>query len=57
MLNYQDQDLTCLSLVRIWKHSTLEEGKETQPEHKERIVVVLKLTEGLALTDAGIKAS
>ena len=57
MLNYQDQDLTCLCLVGIWKHSTLAEGEETQSEHKERTEVVLKLTEGLALTDAGIKTS
>ena len=57
MLNYHDQDLICLYLVGIWKHSTLEEGEETQPEHKERTVVILKLTEGLALTEDGSKAS
>jgi len=57
LLNYHDQYLTCLYLVGIWKHSALEEGAETQPELKERTVVVLKLTEGLALTEAGIKAS
>lgn len=54
MLNYHDRDLTCLHLVGIWKHSALEEGEKTQSEHKERTMVVLKLTE---LTEAGIKAS
>lgn len=57
MLNYHDQDLIYLYLVGIWKQSTLEEAEETQAEHKERTVMVLKLTEGLAPTEAGIKVS
>ena len=57
LLNYHNQDLTHPYLVGIWKKSALEEAEETQPEHKERTMVVLKLTEGLALTEAGIMAS
>jgi hypothetical protein len=55
LLNYHDQDLIHVYLVGIWKQSALEEAEETQAEHKERAVMILKLTEGLACTEAGIK--
>lgn len=35
------------------KHSTLEETEESEPELEEWAVMILKLTEGLGLTEAG----
>jgi hypothetical protein len=43
-------------LVHIRKHSALEETEEPETEPGERILTVLNLTEGLALTEAGVKA-
>jgi hypothetical protein len=53
LLNTLDQELTYDNLV-VRKRSALEKA-ETEPE--ERTVMVLKLTEGLRLTEAGIKVS
>jgi hypothetical protein len=55
LLNYRDQKLTFDHLVQIRKHSALEEAEKPDPEPKERTMTVMKLTEGLGLTDAGIK--
>jgi len=54
LLNYHDQELT-LDHLEIWKQSTLEETGAPKP--KERTMTVLNLTEGLGLTEAGIKVS
>ena len=51
--------LTIDHLVEIRKQSTIEAAEEPEPEHepepKERTMTVVKLTEGLGLTGAGIK--
>jgi hypothetical protein len=52
LLNYHDQELT-LDHFEIWKQSTLEETEAPNP--KERTMTVSNLTEGLCLTEAGIK--
>jgi len=44
-------------LLQVWKQSALEEGKEPELELQQRTVTVLKLTEGLGLTEAGIRVS
>jgi hypothetical protein len=52
LLNYHDQDFTCSHFLQIRKQSTLEEAEEAkapEPEHKERTMTVLKLTEGLGV--------
>jgi hypothetical protein len=54
LLNYHDQELT-LDHLEIWKQSTLKETGAPKP--KERTMTVLNLTEGLGLTEAGIKMS
>jgi hypothetical protein len=41
--------------VKIRKQSALEEAEKSEPESQERTMTVLKLTEGLGLTEAGIK--
>ena len=41
-------------LSEICKRSALEEAEGTEPEPKERIMTVLKLVEGLGLTEAAI---
>jgi hypothetical protein len=43
-------------LVDIRKQSALEETEEPEPEPGERTVMVVNLTEGLGLTEEGIKA-
>jgi hypothetical protein len=48
-----DQKLTLGDVLETEKRSALEEAEE--PEPKERIRRVLKLTEGLRLIEAGIK--
>jgi hypothetical protein len=52
-LKSRDQELTLDDLVEIRKQSALVEA--AGPEPKERTVRVLKLTEGLGLTERGIK--
>ena len=42
-------------IVQIRKQSALEEAKEPELEPQQRTVMVLKLTEGLGLTEAGIR--
>ena len=42
-------------MVQIWKQRALEEVKEPDPEPVVRTVTVLKLTEGLGLTEACIR--
>ena len=47
-----------MSRASFWKHSTLEEAEvvmEPKPDHKERTMMDLKLTEGLGLIEGGIK--
>jgi hypothetical protein len=41
-------------LSEICKRSALEEAEGTEPEPKERIMTVLKLVEGLGLTEVAI---
>jgi hypothetical protein len=55
VLNYRDQKLTFDHLVEIQKQSALEGTEEPEPEPKERTMTAMKLTEGLGLTEAGIK--
>jgi hypothetical protein len=53
LLNSHDQDLTLDYLVEIRQQSALEKAEESEP--KERTVTVYKLTEEIALIEAGIK--
>ena len=55
MLNYHKQDLTVDEHFEIRKQYALEEPKEPEPEPKAKTKTVSKLTEGLGLTEAGIK--
>jgi hypothetical protein len=55
LLNYHEQDLTVDEHFEIRKQYALEEAKEPEPEPKARTMTVSKLTEGLGLTEAGIK--
>jgi hypothetical protein len=55
ILNYHDHNLTLDQLVEIRKQNAHEEREGPEPEAKERTMTVLKLTEGLGLTEAGIK--
>jgi Zn-dependent M16 (insulinase) family peptidase len=57
LLKSRDQELTLDDLVEIRKQSALVEaaGPEPEPESEERTVRALKLTEGLGLTEGGIK--
>jgi cysteine synthase len=55
LLNYHDQELTLGHLVEIRKQSAVEEAEEPEPDPKERAMTVLNLTEGLGVTEAGIK--
>ena len=59
LLNSSDQKLTFDHLVEIRKQSALEEAQEPEPEPepKERNERVVKLTEGLELTEGGIRVS
>ena len=54
-LNSHDQLLTLNNLSEILKQSTLEEDEEFK--HKDRIMMVSKLNQGLGLTEDGIKVS
>jgi hypothetical protein len=49
------QGLTLCRLFQIQKQSAVEDAEDPEPESKERTVTVLKLTEGLGLTEAGVK--
>jgi hypothetical protein len=46
-LNYHDQELTLDDLAVIGKQSALEEAEEPEPQPKERIKTVSKLTDGV----------
>ena len=50
-----DKGLTLCRLVQSPKQSAREDAEESEPEPKEMTVAVLKLTEGLGLTEDGIK--
>jgi hypothetical protein len=57
-LNNHDQDLALNHLVEIWRQCALkeaEEARELEPEHKERDMMVLNLTERLRPMEAGPK--
>jgi hypothetical protein len=41
-------------LVEIRKQSAVEQAEESDPESKVRTMTVLKLTDGLGLTEVGI---
>ena len=56
-LNCNNLELRLYSPVEIQKPSPLEEGEEPEPGPKERTMTVLKMTEVLGLTEAGIKVS
>jgi hypothetical protein len=43
------------TLDDLGKQSSLKEAKEPEPEPKEKTMAVLKLTERLGLTEAGIE--
>jgi hypothetical protein len=55
LLHSRDQKLTLDHPVEFCKQSAREESVEPESEPKERNVLVLKLTEGRGLTEAGIK--
>jgi hypothetical protein len=42
---------------QIWKHNTFDDIEEPEPEPKKGITMLMKLTEGLRLSEAGIKVS
>ena len=42
---------------QIWKHNNLGDIKEPEPQPNKGTTMVLKLTEGLGLNEAGIKTS
>jgi hypothetical protein len=52
LLNPYGYELT-LDDVETGNQSALEEAEEPEPESKERTMTVLKLAEGLVLTEAG----
>ena len=54
-LNCHDLELRLNSPVDIRKQDAHEEGEGPEPEPRERTMAVLKLTEGLGLTEVGIK--
>jgi hypothetical protein len=56
LLNSYDQELALNDLVEIRKQSALEEAEEPEPVPKVRTMTVTKLTEGLGVTETGIKA-
>jgi hypothetical protein len=55
LLNCCDQELFWDHLPEIRKQNDFEESEESEPKERDR--VVLKLTEGLGLTDTDIKTS
>ena len=55
LLHSRDQKLTLDYPVEFRKQSAHEESVEPEPESKESNVLVLKLTEGRVLFEAGIK--
>jgi hypothetical protein len=55
LLKFHEQKPSLDYLVEIQKHSALEEAEQPEPGPKERTMAVLKLTEWLGLTEAGIK--
>jgi hypothetical protein len=40
LLNYHDYDLTLSHLVEVWKRSATEDAGESEPEPKERTILV-----------------
>jgi len=54
-MNYNDQEFRLNSPVEIRKQNAHEQGEGPELEPKERTITVLKLTEGLGLTEVGIK--
>jgi len=40
-----------------WKHNTLDDGEEPESEPKKGTTMLMNLTEGLRLDEAGIRAS
>jgi hypothetical protein len=55
LLNCYDQELTLEDADEIQKPSALEEAEEPEAEPHERTMTVLKLAEGLGLTEGGIE--
>jgi hypothetical protein len=55
LLKSRDQELTLEHPFEIRKQNANEETEEPEPESKERTITVSKLTEGLGVTEAGIK--
>jgi len=43
--------------VEIWIPNFLDEGQELEPETIERTMMVLKLSEGLRMTEAVVRLS
>jgi hypothetical protein len=54
MLKSHDPAMKSDELVEFRKQSVVEEAEEPEPEPKERTMAVLKLTERLGVTEAGI---
>lgn len=54
LVNYHNQDVTCFSL-KAQHPEEAEVVTEPEPDHKERSMMDLKLTEGLGLIEDGIK--
>ena len=55
MLNYRDEDVTLDHHAEIRKEIVIEEVEEPELGLKHRAMTVLMLTEGLGLTEPGIK--
>jgi hypothetical protein len=54
-LKSHDQEITLDNLFKIRKQSAIEEAEEPESKHREGIMTVLNLTEGLGLTEADIE--
>jgi hypothetical protein len=55
MLKSKDQALTFDELVEFRKQSAVDEVQEPETGSKKRTVTVLRLTEGLGLSEIGIE--
>jgi len=55
LLSSLDQKPTLNHLIKFQKQRALEGAEKPEPESKERTMTVLRFTEGLGLTEAGIR--
>jgi uncharacterized DUF497 family protein len=55
LLQPHEQQLTFDDAVEILMQSALDEAEESEPESEERTMTVVKMTEGIGLTEACIE--